>query len=1168
MTARVGCAVLLIATITGSPRLGGSVEATSPSAPPSATSVPASDTDLARQLATGSKAFQEADYERAVQLFLAGAASARRRGDTRDAAIFLSNAGVAYEKLARHDEALASHREALAIDRANGNSRGEANDLGNLATVYRGTRRYADALASIQEALAIDRALGNAAAELADAGEEGRILQALARFDDALISQRRALVIARARHDRVAEATILDDIGTIDADAARYDEALAAHRAALAINLALHDRDAEANELGNIGKVLNEQDRYAAALTMFKRSLAIHRETHDRADESVDLANIGHALEHLGLLPDALDARREWLALARERLDRVGEMNALTRLAHVFTRLGRYTEAQDALRQTLAGFRDLKDRSGEALALKFSGDLNTVLGHDAEALTAYQASWAIHRDTGSTNAEAGDLADISGVYVRIGHPELALAALDRVRAGGRTALERRSEATTLSALGNVYSGMGRYRDSLVAYAKALRIEREIHNRIGEAIDLVNIGYADSALRRYDDALTAHRRALAISRSVHNEEFEANALLYLALTYSLAGHDVAALPFATKSVALKRKLGSATLWQALSLRALAEASSGPRFERAARADYDAALDRIETVRAGIADDRDRTPFFVTTLDTYDAYIAFLAKQHRRAPAIGDDRRAFDVFERKAARAALEQIAASAARHYTGVPSAVVQRDEAADVAVKTARDLYSGVLVNTPADQAAIRSAQSRVDTANHERAALDAEIQVRYPAYHGLRRPRPIRVEELQRDALAPGELMLVYDVLDEGSVLWTVSRDGFHLYPLPGRRVLDPAVARVTRHVDAIEAGGTTPSRDIGGFAADSYALFRMLVPNGAAAALRTATSVIVVPSGPLYRIPFAALVSRDPARDPGLRYLIHDVPISYVPSASLLGIERRSYGAHARARASFLAFANPTFPQRGVSSAVAGRDVRPDLQFEAMRSVVRVGANPAAAAGTFAALPGTATEAEAVRSVLGAPVRSVVAGDDATRRRVLQMNASAELKDYRYVLFATHAVLPDQIAGLTQPAIVLAHPELGDGFLTMADVFDLSLDADLVMLSACDTGVVANPRGEGISGLTRAFLFAGTPAISVTLWQVDDDAAPRITPQVFAAMRSGATAAEALRRAQIAMLASSDVRSRHPFEWAPFVLFGDAGRGKDSPLGAPNAPAKANER
>ena len=184
---------------------------------------------------------------------------------------------------------------------------------------------------------------------------------------------------------------------------------------------------------------------------------------------------------------------------------------------------------------------------------------------------------------------------------------------------------------------------------------------------------------------------------------------------------------------------------------------------------------------------------------------------------------------------------------------------------------------------------------------------------------------------------------------------------------------------------------------------------------------------------------------------------------------------------------------------------------------------------------------------EAAAVRDALRGG--TLIVGEDASKAHLFALNDERKLANYRYVLFATHAVLPYEVNGLDQPALVLAHPDR-DGFVTMADVFGLALDADFVALSACSTAAGARDPGDGISGMTRAFLYAGTPAISVTLWAVDDKAAPQIMPRFFGEMSAGASPAAALRRAKLAMLQSEDARFRHPYAWAPTVIFGDGTR------------------
>lgn len=157
---------------------------------------------------------------------------------------------------------------------------------------------------------------------------------------------------------------------------------------------------------------------------------------------------------------------------------------------------------------------------------------------------------------------------------------------------------------------------------------------------------------------------------------------------------------------------------------------------------------------------------------------------------------------------------------------------------------------------------------------------------------------------------------------------------------------------------------------------------------------------------------------------------------------------------------------------------------------------------------------------------------------------------NSTVCLKDYRYVLFATHAVLPDAVHRFLQPSLVLAHPERGDGYLTMGDAFGLSLNADLVALSACNTGQGIATHGDGVRGLTQAFMYAGTPVVSVTLWETIDSANKVLMPSFFAGLANAkSNPSEALREAKLQFL--SDPLLKHPFFWAPTVLFGDA----DSP-------------
>lgn len=195
---------------------------------------------------------------------------------------------------------------------------------------------------------------------------------------------------------------------------------------------------------------------------------------------------------------------------------------------------------------------------------------------------------------------------------------------------------------------------------------------------------------------------------------------------------------------------------------------------------------------------------------------------------------------------------------------------------------------------------------------------------------------------------------------------------------------------------------------------------------------------------------------------------------------------------------------------------------------------------------------LPETEDEAREIKTILTAPDSSapLQLRQDASRSNVLKLNEAQKLADYRYVVFSCHGVVPEVTNRVSQPALVLSQPDPGGGagFLTMADTFGLRLNADLVTLSACNTGRGREVRGEGVMGLTRTFMYAGTSAISVTLWSVESISAKKLSTGLYENLQAGKGRAEALREIKLRMIHGEENETyRYPFFWAPVVLFGD---------------------
>jgi CHAT domain-containing protein len=895
----------------------------------------------------------------------------------------------------------------------------------------------------------------------------------------------------------------------------------------VAIYRDLNDKAGVADGLSLIGNLEFPNGRFADALLVFQQALQLRRELKNRSAEASALIELGSTLQNLARLTEAEHSYQQALEIYREIKIRSGEADALGSMGSVIA-LRDYRKALDLFQQSLVIARELKDVYREVWALKEIGRVENGLGRFSDALITFQQALAIGREVNVyPSVRAEELWDVAQAEQNLGLYADALVSAQEALDTWRNEGARDQEASSLRNLAVIQLDQGHFADGLVNLQKALSIHRDIKDRISEANDLTYLGQAQFDLGQYDDALRSYQASLGIESQLKNHLYD---------TYNLEGIarvDLALARYrealaAVQSAGLRSR--SVGLKPSLSIAASAEAHLGLR--DAALSDYEGSLGRIEDVRAGLAA-MQRSSFFGGQFSIYDEYVGYLLDLHLQNPGNGYDRRAFNVLERKEARALLEQIAGSTAQRFQGIPAEVIAQDKSIQGDVDSAQRQIAELSVAANPDAAAIATAQTALNSATAQAATFEKTLMVKYPAYYALLHPKPVALEDLQKSILNTDEAMLVYDVLAEKSVLFVVTRGRIAMIALPGSAALAGAVAQVRAHIDAMLSSGSNisakASEDLPAFAADSALLYRQLIPPSIVS-LITNKRLIIVPSGPLYEVPWEALVTDASGTIP--HYLLEDHAISYSPSGSLLAVIRKTDRKRDQ-REPLLAFANPAYNDSAGDRLAAV----PQIQYNTIRDAV---------GGKFVDLPGTALEAARVRDALHASADSIISGEDATKARLFSLNETRQLSQYRYLLFATHAVLPHEVQGIDQPALVLAHPSQ-DGFVTMADVFNLSLDADFVALSACSTGEGARDPGDGISGMTRAFMYAGTPAISVTLWQVDDAAAPQISAPFFAAMSVDVPPSEALREAKLKMLRSGDPRFRHPYAWAPTVIFGD---------------------
>lgn len=558
--------------------------------------------------------------------------------------------------------------------------------------------------------------------------------------------------------------------------------------------------------------------------------------------------------------------------------------------------------------------------------------------------------------------------------------------------------------------------------------------------------------------------------------------------------------------------------------------------------------------------------------------FEAAMGALARSGR-ADAAEQAFRLADAVRGAGVQRALAQSSARAAASDPALAE-LVRQEQDTQKQVGALQGLLTNVLASAERDEAAVRALRTQIDSLRSARAALRGEIERRFPSYAQLIDPRPATIEETRR-SLRPGEALIATYVGRERSFVWAVPQSGAVAFASvdKGQRAIAEAVANLRKALDPNAATlGDIPAFDV----ALANSLYNDLL-KPVEAGFANADSLLVVPHDALGQLPFGVLVTQSAplrAERPGealfanykdVPFLIRKAAITQLPSVAALSTLRGLPVPPANRRA-FVGFGDPWFSPQQAQEARAEATQTAQLQTRGAalqtRGLPLVRRNAPATQSVDSAelamlprLPDTADEVKGIALALNADASDVILGAQANERNVKSM----DLSNRRVVMFATHGLIPGDLNGLTQPALALSAPNVadvdGDGLLTLDEVLGLKLNADWVVLSACNTATGDGAGAEAVSGLGRAFFYAGTRALLVSNWPVETTSARALTTDLFARQaRDPALArAQALRQAMAGLIDGNgyvDPASRatvfayaHPIFWAPFSLVGDGG-------------------
>ena len=680
-----------------------------------------------------------------------------------------------------------------------------------------------------------------------------------------------------------------------------------------------------------------------------------------------------------------------------------------------------------------------------------------------------------------------------------------------------------AEATTLNNIAQVYSDLGNKQKALENLQQALQLTRAVKNKAGEATSLNNIGTIYDALGNKKSSLEYFKGALPLYQQVREKDGEANTLLNLAR--------------------LERKQGNLQV---------------------ALQNIQSAIQIIEDLRSSYTNQDLKTSYFSTVQDYYKFYIDLLMEQHKKNPSKGYDSIALHISERSRSRGLIELLAQANAKISKNVDPKLITEEKELQIKRQAQEKILSTLINQSPVPKDTIKQTEAEIQNIINQQKQLKVKIRAQNPERDKLTNPEPLKLTQIQQQ-LDKNTILLQYSLGKERSYLWLVTPNSLDSYELPRGKEIEKI---------AKEFHSGLASRNLSIDSAEKLSKIILAPVKDKLAKKR----LVVVADGILQQIPFAALAdpnnsknstsnqTSDECRDvtcnlsrgginteptpnkPGVdinntnyQPLMLNHEIVNLPSASTIAIQREKVAKRKIAPKKIAILADPVYSYN--DKQIKGREETRSTEFELERSALQRSAK-SLNRKLWGRIPDTATEAKAILKLV--PNNSSLSAFrfDAN----YNLATSQNLNQYQIIHFATHGFVNPEQPELSGIVLSLFN-KVGEqipGYLRLADLFEQDYPAELIVLSACETGLGKNVSGEGLVGLTRGLMYAGASRVALSLWVVSDEGTSVLMQEFYKQMlQENKNPTQALRAAQRKLWANSDWRN--PYYWAAFTLQGE---------------------
>ncbi|HSR66588.1 MAG TPA: CHAT domain-containing protein [Acidobacteriota bacterium] len=898
-------------------------------------------------------------------------------------------------------------------------------------------------------------------------------------------------------------------------------ESLQDYARALSLGEALGDLSLQGmahNSLGLINFGLGQQD---AARHHLARAEEIFTQSNDGVGLSAAIANWCLTVQSQGDLLKARACYERALQLGRE--NRLAWLQGIehTNLARVADLLGDPEQAQHHYQQALEIYEQGDRPLNVAHTLQNQAVLLRRMGEVQEALLLYEQALEIFRGRKELVWLARTLTSLGRAYMELGEVDRARDYFEQALPLRRQVGDRRGEGHTLVNLAGAQQAQGEMEDSLPNLQQALDLYRELKYPLGTVSALRLTGDAQMELGNLEEAERSFRESLQAAQDLKRPLQEAAARSHLARLQARRGgveearqnlRTALQLCGSVRPCRADIHLGAAKIELEAGRPGHAESSA------------DEAISIIESLRERISSPERRASYLATQREAYQIKIGLLMGRHQEDPSAGYDRRALELSERGRTRALVEYLREAQSQLAQGVSDQVLRRREELrrDLNYKAAAQLRA----ESRGDEEAAAGLESELSLILAEIDNLEARIRRRAPRYAELTRPTSLQAREIQA-LLDEDTLLLEYSLSAQGpSHAWSVSRSQILSFGLAPGSQIEEAAHQVFQRLRRFDPGGQEQQDEA------VRRLSRLLL-EPLADVVQPGQRLVIVSDGALHYIPFAALFS---PRAPHNR-LLDEHEIVHLPSASALAVQRDVLSP---------AGSSPA-PVSEPAADACRAAILADPVLQAWDERLRVMPSSEAERpqeGGFQRLHASRGEAEAIASLVPQERVRLLTGFDAG----LKALQSPSLRDCRVLHFATHGWIDDQRPELSGLVLSQFTPQGNpqDGFLRMLDVYALQLSTELVVLSGCQTADGKMVGGEGLVGLTRAFMYAGVPRVVASLWQVQDRATAQLMRHFYQGLWvENLAPAAALQQAQ--MKIRQDRRWRNPYFWSAFLLQGE---------------------